>query len=79
MEEKKLLYKKKKLMYNEINKEENMETKFLNKLTDFQLAYLGLLRSELCYWDNMKNDKKLTSKQAYRLIKKLMKMKGYIE
>ena len=47
-----------------------------NKLTDFQLAYLGMLRSQLCYWDKMENDEKLTSQQAYKLIKKLMKMKG---
>ena len=51
----------------------------MNKATDFQIQYLGLLRSELCYWDNMKNDKYLSESQAHNLIRKLMKMKGYIE
>ena len=51
----------------------------MNKATEWDIAFLGYLRSQLCYWDNMKNDKHLSHYQAQRLIKKLMKMKGYIE
>ena len=51
----------------------------MNRATEWDIAYLGYLRSQLCYWDNMKNDKNLSHDQAQQLIKKLMKMKGYIE
>lgn len=50
----------------------------MNKATEWDIIYLGYLRSQLCYWDNMKNDKYLSHDQAQQLIKKLMRMKGYI-
>ena len=51
----------------------------MEKLSYNQWIYIKSLRQKRQYWDNMENDKHLSHNQAQRLIKKLMKMKGYIE